>query len=156
MKIRGNTVGTTMSPEKIAEKIGGTGGGILVVALDYGYADNDAGYPIASHNLAQIEEHFHKGGAVVGTRSSGMEVPLCSIQTHPLYGRIASFVFHDDMALSDIHYFVDELGRSINEERVLTNNLDFEYIVSEIGDISSALDELHTYAQGLIEGGGSV
>ena len=28
--------------------------------------------------------------------------------------------------------------------------------VDEIGDISSALDELHTYAQGLINGGAAV
>ena len=28
MKIRGNTVGTTMSPDSIAERIGGTGGGV--------------------------------------------------------------------------------------------------------------------------------
>ena len=28
MKIRGNTVGTTMRPEKIADRIGGSGGGL--------------------------------------------------------------------------------------------------------------------------------
>lgn len=63
MKIRGNIVSTPMSPEKIAERIGGTGGGgsRLVVTV----ADFDGASGRASHTSEQIYEHIQNGGTAV-------------------------------------------------------------------------------------------
>ena len=82
--IRGNVVGTTMSPESIANRIGGGGGGIT-------------------------EEQL--------------------VETLANYATL------------------EDVNSNLGEAKAYTDEV--------VGDIESALDELHTYAQGLINGGGA-
>ena len=135
MIIRGNTVGTNMSVDKIAEKIGGTGGGIapLIVTIDQSTGK-------ASHTVMEMLAKIESGG-VVYLRLDGGYWPL-------------TFV---DLDFADFTQSIPEDPKEVvwrvwSDETI--EKYDNTFATSDqIGDISSALDELHTYAQGLIEGG---
>jgi hypothetical protein len=138
MKIRGNTVGTPISVEKIAERIPG-GGAVepLVVQLDESTGK-------ASHTAGQILEALSSGKFVLAS-IPGEPIRLSLLSVDATY---ATFVnFSDDNLLAK--FLVTDTG-DLECFR--------EYYVTDttIGDISSALDELHNYAQGLIAGGDSV
>ena len=91
MKIRGNTVGTTMSPESIANRIGG------------GVTEEQLAETLEAY---VTKDYFEEG--------------------------IMGFA-----QMSDVEAVIGEA------------------IDMAIGDIELALDELHNYAQGLINGGGA-
>ena len=147
MIIRGNTVGTNMSPERIADKIGVP---VLYVDIRNRY-DEDLGLYYASHGADQIVEHLEKGGTVVGTviatdRMTGIKIPLSGIFEHngSLIG--AHFRWVGGTRYTNFEIKVD--GR-VYETVTISATTD------DIGDISSALDEIREYAENLINGGGS-
>ena len=145
MIIRGNTVGTNMSVDRIAEKIGGDA---LVVTLSM----VDGGV-ISSHTSLQICEYADNGGRVV-IHMSGSTFVYCGWEQRSDSGeKIARFasevVSLTDGKCSVSYLFIDDLCAVTYLSCDLAT-------ADQIGDISSALDELHAYAQGLIEGGGSV
>lgn len=228
MIIRGNTVGTNMSVEKIAEKIGGTGGGIAPLIVTH-YLD-DQGNSFASHTPIQIESYSNSGRAVFYEDDTGDLIALNSIYSEN-GEKYASFLKCNNID-GDWEYFVSESGYIIasrNEhkynvytvtlaEKNLVTSSDVFHLVSndvlpiliyagkfiplsyaskkvaefnafqasdskilcikiyddasydvvykdvitqekldeQIGDISSALDEIREYAESLINGGGSV
>lgn len=154
MIIRGNTVSTTIAPEKIAEKIGSTGGGEpLIVALDYGqYVGENGNIDLASHSYEQIRERFLAGGAVIGvfiTRRFLWKLTLHSVCYHPEYGDVAVFILRDPEKRMDTYFYVGAGGYVYSEDIVPAT-------ADDIGDISSALDEIREYAESLINGGVSV
>ena len=160
MIIRGNTVGTNMSVEKIAEKIGGTGGGEhLIVTLDWGqYVGEGGTLDVASHSYEQIRERFLAGGAVIGVFNSKLptyELPLHSIGYHPKHGDVAVFILRDPEKRMDTYFYVDISGYVYSEDivPVTSNDIDDFATKEDIGDISAALEEIRKFAQHLIEEG---
>lgn len=147
MIIRGNTVGTNMSVDRIAEKIGGTGG----VDVMHVYIDGDTF--MASHRAAAISSHVYKGG-IAYLDVNGEMLSLVWVT-----GTLACFekatMLESGNVITDL-YFIDSNGSVYVYEVEYATKSDITAIREEMGDISSALDELHTYAQGLITGGGSV
>ena len=141
MIIRGNTVGTNMSVDRIAEKIGGTGGGggsgsiaPMIVTID-----EYTGMP--TKNATEIYRHILKGGTAY------FKWPFYDeeYQISSSYNANAVF-FGFDSAGTPTSVHIDQEGN--------INSVPIPFATKkDIGDISSALDELHTYAQGLIEGG---
>ena len=137
MIIRGNTVGTNMSVEKIAEKIGtGGGGGVAPLIVTLRYGDGEA---------SETSE------SILTAVESGLNVYL------DVNSKRLALTYFDEVGMA---YFADyENDRpvlySINSEGYFEEVDTWLATVKDIGNISSALDELHTYAQGLINGGDS-
>lgn len=135
MKISGNTVGTTMSVDKIAEKIGtgggGTGGGVVTVTI----GENNQ----ASHTAPQILELLKGGNRVLFYNGSSYFTPTLVSEDIAMFS-----VQHDDYTWE--LYQIFKIGDVLYDCIAVAKQED-------IGDISAALDELHTYAQGLINGG---
>ena len=155
MIIRGNTVGTNMSVDKIAEKIGGGTGGssvpVLYVDIRNRY-DEDSGKYYASHDALQIAEHIEKGGAVFGTVLASNLITTITIPLSGIFDYSNNGVVYKDAHFQWIggtRY--TDFG--INKNGQVTENVTISATTDDIGNISSALDELHIYAQGLINGG---
>ncbi len=138
MKIRGNTVGTPISVEKIAEKLGGKEALRVVFSM---------GDMTANHTATEISAHVAAGGSVYMEVES-MLIPLSHVSE---FDEVAYFEAFYSLSQPDakVQYFVDADGNAD------ARNIYFA-TTDDIGDIASALDELHTYAQGLIEGGAEV
>lgn len=136
MIIRGNTVGTNMSPEQIAGKIGtGLSAKYMIVTYwdDVGSAD---------YGSREIWDHVENGG-IVYLNIASQYVPLqWAVYTE------AHFAYHrHDGTL--VKYIIDsDCGLAYSATSFAT--------ATDVGNISHALDELHTYAQGLINGGAAV
>jgi hypothetical protein len=150
MIIRGNTVSTTIAPEKIAEKIGGTGGSnTLIVKMD------DDG--LATYSSNRIEDHIRNGGTAIARYYLNVGD----------YMKITDYYFdkcyYDELENGDLMLYVSFVSTvepvittlTIDEKRTPTVSYTELATSKDIGDISTALDELHTYAQGLINGGAS-
>ena len=133
MIIRGNTVGTNMSVDRIADKIGGKEGMRVVLNM---------GDMTANYNYREIADHVAAGGTVY-LEAELQLIPLSHLAEEK---RIAYFnAFHADEYYSPCtmnQYWVDDNYNVDSEHSILAS-------ASDIGDISSALDELHTYAQSL-------
>lgn len=142
MIVRGNTVGTTMSVDKIAEQIGTGGGGgggsvaPLILTLDDEWLSSLSGE--ASHTSVEIVNHMAKGGNVI-LNALGYGIPVA-------YASDGQAVFTNMDGTTKVQIVIDSGG-------YYNASIDYFATESQIGDIASALDELHTYAQGLIEGG---
>jgi hypothetical protein len=134
MIIRGNTVSTTIAPEKIAEKIGRVG--TMYVGL---YEETGK----ASHTAEEIYKHAENDGVVL-LDMDGVYFPL-------VYSSLGSAEFNsyvnDQDYVRGARVFRDGSYVTFSTDIVTSVILD-----ERIGDISTALDELHTYAQGLIGG----
>jgi hypothetical protein len=126
-----------MSIEKIAEKIGGTGGGGLGTMK----VTMDADGRFASKSGAEISAHVAAGGDAVLDEAWGQIMLTKCIQ-----GIIAVFEYLQGNSIVTIE---------IDENRNLTKHFTQFATTDQIGEISSALDELHAYAQALIAGGAS-
>lgn len=115
---------------------GGTGGGVasLIVTLDKSTGK-------ASHTAGQILEAREAGQDVIA-RINGQDI-FISMQS--VYNTYAVFVVMADDNILEKYLVTD------------TGDLEYfsEYYVTDttIGDIASALDKLHSYAQVLIDGG---
>ena len=98
-KIRGNVVGTTMAPEKIAERIGGGGGSAiapLIVTLSEGWFE-------ASHNAIEIYNHVKNGGAVYLDEHPDSNIAsLCKLQ------RVECVEGYEEDASAEFSYITDE------------------------------------------------
>lgn len=142
MKIRGNTVGTPISVEKIAEKIG-TGGSLEPLIVDI---DNDA--CVANRTSTQILSAYEARQEIRGQLYyPGDSQPhwLTLLSVDEDYAVFAKFEADGTWQ----SYCVDNDG-------VVYGGNSLQYATADqIGDISSALDELHIYAQGFIPGGAS-
>jgi hypothetical protein len=149
MIIRGNTVSTTIAPEKIAENIGGGTGGIapLIVTM---VAETGK----ATHTSGQIAQHLREGGTVIARnyQNAGSYLRIQDFYYSGCYDSeshdgslnyYVSFVNTDESALTTLQ--IDDTG----EITVAVTDL---ATADQIGDISTALDELHNYALGLIGG----
>ena len=132
MIIRGNTVGTNMSVKRIAEKIATPP---LMVTIDY---DTNK----ASHTAVEIMDHMSLGGQAF-IAEDGQYVAITTANHSYAFANVSI----DATRLAG--YYIDDEGK-------VTTSVTELATADQIGDISSALDELHTYAQGLIDGGGSV
>ena len=132
MIIRGNTVGTNMSVKRIAEKIDTPP---LMVTIDY---DTNK----ASHTAVEIRDHMSLGGQAF-IAEDGQYVAITSANHSYAFANVSI----DATRLAG--YYIDDEGK-------VTTSVTELATADQIGDISSALDGLHTYAQGLIDGGGSV
>ena len=101
MKIRGNVIGTTMKPEKIAERIGGGGGAnALIVTIE---GDK------ASHTSDDIHDHIENGGLVYLHADFPLYVSLTDVD----YSR-AVFTYHDGT-----RYEIDQDGNvTIHESEI--------------------------------------
>lgn len=144
MKIRGNTVGTPISVEKIAEKIGGTGGGGGKEALRVVFSMADM---TANHTATEISAHVSDGGSVYMEVES-MLIPLSHVSEAEGIAYFEAF-YSLSQPSAKVQYFVDADGNAD------ARNVYFA-TTEDIGDISSALDEIREYAESLINGGGSV
>lgn len=136
MIIRGNTVSTTIAPEVIADKLGGVGGGIAPIVVNLVLTDKDENgwYGDTSHTAIEIFNFKESGRDVYGFFGDAF-VPLT-------FSNTTVATFGDTLEVRDSKIF-----------RVLEP----KYATTEqIGDISSALDEIREYAESLINGGGSV
>lgn len=133
MIIRGNTVGTNMSVDRIADKIGCVEP--LIVTVD---ADTNK----ASHTAAEIRNHISLGGQVFIV-DDGQYVAITAARHTYAFANV--YIAATILA----GYYIDDEGK-------VTTSVTELATADQIGDISSALDELHTYAQGLINGGDSV
>lgn len=145
MVIRGNTVGTTLSIKKIAEEIGtggGGGGGKEALRVVFSMADMTA-----NHTATEIAAHVAAGSSVYMEVES-MLIPLSHVSEAEEVAYFEAFYSHSQPNVK-VQYFVDAEGNAD------ARNIYFA-TTEDIGDIASALDELHTYAQGLIEGGAEV
>lgn len=138
-KIRGNLIGTTMAPEKIAERVGGGGGGVapLIVA----YYDQTGK---ASHSSTEIFEASLQRPVVLvhASKREHYQLDYCTEFA-------ASFTRMDDTRILE-QWVVDEakvVDYYYHGAIVTQTQLD-----NAIGDIETALDELHAYAQALIGG----
>ena len=176
MKIRGNTVGTPMKPEKVVEKAGG-GGSTMIVTLNGS---------TASKNSGQIYNHVASGGNVILRIPIGNDIwhyvnlshtyPYCSYFLEKNDDYVDSVYIIDESAtcqevtltpvspehLKQYYYtkkevdkIAQEYGDSLVDLGFASTNYVSEYVDEKIGDISTVLDELHTYAEAL-KGGGSV
>lgn len=98
-KIRGNVVGTTMAPEKIAERIGGGGGSAiapLIVTLSEGWFE-------ASHNAIEIYNHVKNGGEVYLDEHPDSNIAsLCKLQ------RVECVEGYEEDASAEFSYITDE------------------------------------------------
>lgn len=148
MIIRGNTVSTTIAPEKIAEKIGGTGGSnTLIVKMD------DDG--LATYSSNRIADHIINGGTAIARYylDVGDFVKITDYYFDKCYcdelenGYLMLYVSF----VSTVESMITTL--TIDEERTPTVSYTELATTRDIGDISTALDELHAHAQGLIDGG---
>lgn len=144
MIIRGNTVSTTIAPKKIAEEIGGTGGtGVGVAPL---IVTMNAETGKATHDSEQIAQHLRDGRTVIAR----------NIQTAGDYLRIQDFYYskcytseqHDGSVMFYVS-FVNTDGPILTELQIDDTGEITVNVIDQIGDISSALDELHAYAQEL-------
>jgi hypothetical protein len=134
MIIRGNTVSTPIAPKKVAEEIGS-------IAPIYVTLDKSTGK--ASYTAAEIYTHIDDGG-VVYLHTGNEIIPL-------VYSSIGMAEFNSYVTDQDLfrgaQVFKDGSYVIVNTDIVTEDILE-----ENMGDISSALDELHTYAQGLIGG----
>ena len=153
MIIRGNTVGTNMSVDRIAEKIGGTGGvAPLIVTVD-GETFK------ASHTPLQVYDYATKHGEVFLV-TDGIYHPFSdlSFTKESVDGELISEThiasFTTPISMRDGKCCLDFIN--IDDSCNITSISQQLATAEDIGNISSALDELHDYAQGLIKGGGSV
>ena len=146
MIIRGNTVGTNMSVDRIAEKIGGTGSNTLIVTMD--------NVGLATHSSTQIANHIRNGGTAIARYYQGM------FGLGPIDDFYFSRCYEDEQNDGSLVYYVEFVSTVADTLRTLTIDENKAITVSylelatykDIGNISSALDDLHTYAQGLING----
>lgn len=124
---------------------GGGGGGIapLIVTMN-------AETGKATHDSEQIAQHLRDGGTAIAR----------NIQTSGDYLRIQDFYYsrcytseqHDGSVRFYVS-FVNTDGPILTELQIDDTSEITVNVIDQIGDISSALDDLHTYAQGLINGG---
>lgn len=135
--------GTQGEVEKLNDRVSdleenGTGGvAPMIVTLDDATGK-------ASHTAAEIYNHNKSGGAVFVTRY-GFTYPVsrvASYQADFVYTDWEQYTIHTIVIRQDGQY-------EIVAEEWVSNALFHD----TIGDISSALDELHNYAQWLINGG---
>lgn len=169
MKIRGNTVGTTMKPEKVVEKAGGGGGGSTVIVTLVGLGK-------ASHTSLQIAELLKNGHNVLfcnGTYYS-LDVARDSVARFSAVSDDGSVDLYEINNAGEVEYFFLELtgGGSVDLSNYYTKeeidqaaegllygmaseNYVNETIDLRIGDISTALTDLHNYAEAL-KGGEAV
>ena len=132
MIIRGNTVGTNMSVDRIADKIGCVEPLIVTV---------DAYTHKASHTSTEMFGHFAKGGSLFYSSAGNLSPPLVVSAEEVVFGVTVDYTL--------TYLNIDAEGFTSNYQEKFAS-------ADDIGNISSALDKLHNYAQGLIEGGGSV
>ena len=121
---------------KNASEGGGTGGGCIAPLIVTMAEDGSK----ASHNFKEISSHALAGGDV-------------------FFDTFVGYIALNDLSYEEgVAIFTKVSNYSVNAYIVGTEG-DLEIrnsrwaTADQIGDISSALDELHTYAQGLINGG---
>ena len=139
MKIRGNIVSTTMSPEKIAERIGGTGGGgssVLVVNMDEQMGQT-------SHNATQIYAHVKAGGTAVLSIDSYAEfIPL--VEASEWYAMFGSFNGEESCVRTWVIY--DDVPPEFYENYVLTQSI----LDNQLGNCYEALQNIIALQEGLL------
>lgn len=148
MIIRGNTVSTTIAPEKIAEQIGSIVGSVGTLIVDLNVVDSLGGVS-ASHTSTQIVEHINKGGnvlGVAGTTATKLILPVSGISQKPNSEPVVHFQWDAGINHTIISVDFDGGVTKVYTTRATTD---------DIGDISSALGEIREYAENLINGGAS-
>ena len=133
MKIRGNVVGTTMKPAAIANRIGG-GAAALVVTVD-GNA--------ASHTAAEIYAHLQDGGVAVLRHTDAYFCIEACVQNLAICS-----ILYDDYTATVYSIYGD--GSVETVELMLTNQ---SWVEGQLGNISTALDNIIVIQEHLIGGG---
>lgn len=133
MKIRGNTVGTPLSIEKIKEEIST----LLVVELI-----SLSGLMTASHSATEILRYLGNGGYVIGMDDNGMLVTLAG---YNLDSELAIFTTPTDANGAWKEYTIDD------NKIVTVKEMSFA-TKAEIGNIETALDRILAIQNKLIGG----
>jgi hypothetical protein len=116
---------------------GGTGGGIAPLIV-YKNVDDDT---LATETYSTIFNYVQQGGSVYFDDSGWIALSgLVPYKQEAIFEQVSPH--YGNM----FKYIIDSSGYIGYEAAALATT-------DQIGDISSALDELHTYAQGLIAGG---
>ena len=132
--------GTQDDVEKLTDRVSDLekNGTVMIV---YKNVDDDT---LATETYATIFNHVQKGGSVYFDDSG--RIALSELVP---YKQEAIFERANPRSKTIFRYTIDSIGMIVYEHESFAT-------ADQIGDISSALDELHAYAQGLIDGGASV
>ena len=148
MKIRGNTVGTTLKPERAVvaatnltpeqqkQARDNIGASALIVTVTDG---------VASHTAPQICEHIQNGG-VAYISQNGWYMPICF--AYPNYAQ--AYDVADDWLIG--HYDIGEDGEVVEQTIDFARSDRVTDIENQLGDIDTALDSIIAIQNSLIGG----
>ena len=136
MKIRGNVIGTTMKPEKIAERIGGTGGGGAATPyyVDVYFVENEPYTNDFSWHDLRNEISNNRMILCRVTRTDDMlYLPLTHVDDY-------------DESVT----FSADIGYEHHRVQILIDGSVIYTVEDRIGDISAALDHIIEIQEELI------